>query len=372
MKILPFKAIYPNFELISSPDIFFDMVKHNYPEYVKNGFFHSTVQKSVYIFEIKSRKRTHIGLLACVDIDSYRKGEIVKHELTLASKEQTMTNLLLQRQAMVKPVLLGYEPNAQLEKTISALIKKHRPFFKVSFKEEKQAHFFYKIDREEAEKSLIDQFDQLIDKVYIADGHHRCSTSYKLHLAEKRKGNTNNRYRKLLCAFFPFDQLGIHDYNRVVDILNDFSPARVMALISLVFDIEVLKKGEKPKHKHVITMYINHEWYRLTWKASVFEKYKKSTVLLDAELLNKELLSKHLKIRDVRMDERIKYVDGISGVQGLVDKAVKSETRIGFCIYPVQIEELVKIADSKETLPPKSTWFEPRIKNGMIVKAFDE
>jgi len=141
-----------------------------------------------------------------------------------------------------------------------------------------------------------------------------------------------------------------------------------MARISQLFEIEVLEGPERPRQKHEISIFINKEWYRLSWKPEILETYKHLPVILDADLLNEKVLKEILNIKDVRTDQRIKYVEGQKGLDELRIKTIKNEHRVGFCLYPVSIEDLMKIADANFVLPPKSTWFEPRLKNGLIVQ----
>lgn len=368
MKIYPFQAIIPNFDLISSPELFFSTVKHDYPEYRANGFFRDTDSKAFYIYQIQTNVRSHLGLVACLDIEAYIEGRIIKHEHTLAAKEQTMMNLHLQRQAMVKPVLLGYQPLSELQSTLRKITKNQEPFFSVEFDEDEQWHHYYKVSDETLQAKLRNLFEQHVDRLYIADGHHRCSTMAKLFRTLSNTEKSENKYRHLLCALFPFDQLDIHDYNRVIEALGEISPTRLIAELSRVFEMKFLKKPSKPRKKHELTLYINHEWYRLNWRKSVLEKHAHRKVLLDTYLLNKEVIEKIIGFQDSGNDPRIKYVEGISGLQGFIDQSIRSSRRFGFCVYPISTNDWLEISDRSETLPPKSTWFEPRIRNGLIVK----
>ncbi len=365
MKIHPFRAYYPNLDKIPAPDTFFATVKFDFAEYFKKDYFHEATEDAFYICEIHTPSSVHTGFVASVDIEEYLNNRILKHEKTLTSTEENLTDLLVQRKAMIKPVLLTYKPNDKINK----LIKKSKsadPFFSVSFEQEQQDHIYYKI----SDPDLILAFEKALSvhtaKAYIADGHHRCSTSATLYQAMKKNRKTAKNYRYLLCAFFPFDQLVIHEYNRVVDLGGEISPTAFIAALASLCDIKLIKEPVKPHKKHEMTLYLNHEWYRVRWNKKVLKKYQDELVVIDAEILNKEVLEKILGIEDVRNDTRLSYVDGISGIEGLTEKAGKSAFRIGFCLYPIKISDLVVVADAGKTLPPKSTWFEPRVKNGLI------
>lgn len=367
MKIYPFNAIYPNLELIASPDSFFGAVRENYSELYKYGFFHHSSDTAFYILEILLGDRLHTGLLTCFNIEDYTKGRIVKHEQTIASSEQTMLKLILQRGAMVKPVLLCHPVIKEISKEIQKHKKKNKPFLELTMASGANHYKIYQVKAKDGEP-LAELYKSLVPKLYIADGHHRCSIAEKLlHLQGEKK---EKDYSMVLAAVFPFDQLDILDYNRVVELPYTIKLTRFMAEVSKVCNIKALGSPSKPVRKHDLTMYIDEDWYQLTWKEEVLRKYKKEPAVLDAHVLDKEILEGILGITDVRTDSRVDYVSGDQGATRVAEKAHATNHHIGFCIYPVQFAELVKVSDHHGTLPPKSTWFEPRMINGMIVKSY--
>jgi len=366
MTIYPFAALYPNNDLIGQPEPFFATVKNEFPKYRKQGIYKEESEEDIYVYDIITPTRLYSGVLTCIDIHDYIDGKIMPHESTLSAKERDMTSLFLERNAMIKPVLLSYKKNNTIEQIVSDA-HSAKPFYEVEIGNER--HVLYKLNNKDVLKKLSETFKYDVSKAYIADGHHRCATSAKLYQASNEEAQSN-AHKKFLCVLFPFDQLVIHDYNRIVDIVNIISPTMFMARISRLCEIKPLPKAAKPKRKFEMTMYILGEWYLLRWKNAVVTKYAIQSVILDGAILNREVLNKILDIKDVREDPRLKYVEGIAGVEGVVSKADKSLFRIAFCIYPVQMSEIVQIAEVHKTLPPKSTWFEPRIKNGLIGKAF--
>lgn len=367
MKIYPFQAIYPNVELIASTDSFFSTVRDDYTQYLMNGFFHQSPESSYYILEITSGNKKHSGLIVSLDINDYSKGKIVKHEKTIASSEQEMLKMLLHRGAMVKPVLLCHPEIKEISKEIQKLKKKKGPFLALSTTVGPHEYNLYQVSQKDGEE-LAQLYKSMVPKVYIADGHHRCSTGEKLYnLQGDKKGKD---YSHILAALFPFDQLDILDYNRIVQLPYNLKLTRFIAELSKVCDVQYIGKPEKPQRKHDITMCLQDEWYLLTWKDAVLKKYKKMPAVLDAALLDKEILEILLEIKDVRTDGRVDYVSGDQGPERVEEKARSSDHHVGFCIYPVQFDELVKVSDSGGTLPPKSTWFEPRMINGFVVKAY--
>ena len=368
MNIRPFKAIYPRLDLVSSPDVFFATVKHEFPNYHKSGFFVEHDEQALFIHDIQGKSRRFTGLIACADIKAYLDGQIVKHEETLELKEKMTIELLLERHAMIKPVLVMYREHPDIAAAIARAMQTD-PFFSVPFESEDETHDFYKISDPHEIDKLRSIFDEHVPKAYIADGHHRCATNAKLYQTVTDSEHHPLGLNDLLTVFLPMDELVVHDYNRVIEVLHEISPTLFLARVSALCDIEHMVVPAKPKVKHEITLYLDHEWYRLRWKPHVLDKYREELVMLDGAILNQEVLNDILNIEDVRNDNRLNYVQGISGIEGVMAKTQKSAFRIGFCIYPVSVEELVAVADAGDTLPPKSTWFEPRVKNGLIGKS---
>lgn len=371
MKIFPFQAWYPDFDLIASSDSFFGSVRDEYVTYKETGFFNQSKKDALFFYKIKSTTRSYVGLMCCTDVAEYENGNILKHEKTLAEKEQKMIQLLMQRKALVKPVLLAYPKVNPINKLITRYIEEKKPFYSTFFDQDKQEHFIWKVTDDKTLKKVAQLFDKHVETTYIADGHHRTTTMVLLNERLKNKPNTGN-YDQLMVVLFGSDQLDVFEYNRVIEGLNERSPAHFMARISQLFDIELLEKATKPTKKHQLSLFMNREWYLLTWKAEVLKEYESEKIILDVKLLNEKVLGGILGIKDVRFDQRIEYVSGTKGLRGLEKATVKSENRIGFYLYPVQLSELMSLADVHELLPPKSTWFEPRIKNGLVVKSLEK
>jgi uncharacterized protein (DUF1015 family) len=367
MHLHPFRAIYPNLALVSSPDAFFGNVKVEYPSYKKNGFFLECNEESLYVYRIIDPTRNYTGIVACVSIEDYLSGMIKKHENTLAAKEQQQTELLLARKAVVKPVLLAYPPVEAIGAFSNDLILSKKPFFEIYFELDKQLHQFWSVSDPGQIMLLKALFDQYVDSAYIADGHHRTATMAHMYEISKNQ-KKSPAYDRLLCAFFPSAELEIFDYNRVVEGLEDISLTTFMAHLSHVADIEVLKKPARPREKHELVMFVNNEWFRLRWRRRLMETFKCDEVLLDVQMLNELILERILEIDDVRSDERVKYIEGRQGIRAVSERVGKSINRVGFFLYPVAMDDFMRIADEGQTLPPKSTWFEPRMRNGVLVQ----
>jgi len=370
MRIKPFQAIHPNFDYITSMDAFFDRVKFDYLEYRNTGFFKKTAQESLFVLEITRGSKTHTGLIASVDIRDYSEGRIKRHENTLAAKEQQQMHLLISRNAVLKPVLVTYQDVGAINTLISNQKTSDQLFAEAAFEKSGEVHKLWQIRDGQTVRQLQDFFLDKVPATFIADGHHRCSTSAILY--DRMKGEDNSgHYLNLLTAFFPKSQLEVHDYNRIIEGLNEQSFSQFVAKLSMIFNIKPLKKGRKPKKKHELTIFFNNEWYSLEWRKKILDKYKSEPVILDATLLDRFVLEDILGIEDIRSDVRMKYVDGPSGLNEFRTKVLKNEKRIGFCLFPVELEDLIKVASANDVMPPKSTWFEPRIKNGLTVLEFE-
>lgn len=369
MHIRPFQAVFPVLEYITSADSFFNTVKEEYPDYYESGFFNKSSQDALYIYQIKQAARTFTGILASAAIQDYLEGHIKKHEHTLADKEQKQLQLLLRRKATVKPVLLTYPSIGIITEWISKYAEANEPFLSVQFESDGQVHQVWEIRDGQEIRLIQDLFEKHVPNAYIADGHHRTSTTALMH-QRMQTPEGDSPFDLLLCAFFPASEIEILDFNRVVDGLENLPVSVFMGRLAALFDIKILREAAKPTRKHELTMCLEKHWFRLRWRKKVLRRYNEEEVLLDTMLFNELVLRDILGIENVRDDLRIQYIEGPKGADGVEKKAIKSPTTIGFCLPPVTLEELMHIADANLVLPPKSTWFEPRMKNGLIVKDY--
>lgn len=367
MNIFSFNASLPKMKLIASADSFFATVREDYPLYRQNGFFDKLNHSSVFVYKISSSSGVHIGLLACADVEDYLNGKILRHENTLAPKEQEMINLLIQRKAMVKPVMIAHAINEELAKIYGKIIQSKEPVLTLNFESEGELHELWDVYKDKDIEKIQNIFENDISSVYIADGHHRTTTNAYLYKNLKNQDEAKS-FRKLLSGFFAFDQFIIYDYNRCVEALSDISATKFIAKLSKYFEIEPINVPALPSQKHQLTMFIQKEWYLLTWKEAVLKKYKNNCVLLDAELLDKIVFENILGISDRKSSGRIEYISGKKGIPGVLKYCRKDENNVGFFLVPVQMEEIVEYADKGKVMPPKSTWFEPRARNGIVVK----
>jgi len=371
MKIKPFRATYPNFDFIASPDSFCDDAKNSFREFQANGFFEKAPKDALYIYQIETDLRKHTGLIALNEVEDFFAGKVKKHEKTLSEREQQQMQLFLKWNAILKPVLLTYPPVSDISRWLENFTLANKPLYTTRFAKDRQTHRVWTVTEADDIRRLQSLFIDHVGGTYIADGHHRTTTVALLHERLKDK-NQEFDFDNLFCAFFAADQLDILDYNRVVEGLRDLSPTQFIVRMSKIFDLNVLAEPRKPLEKHEIIMYAQKEWYSLHWKKTVLESHALDRVVLDASLLNELVLDKILGITDVRTDTRIIYVEGARGLEGVRKTTHENDDHIGFVLYPVTFEDMMRMADAGESLPPKSTFFEPRLKSAMLVKMLKE
>lgn len=362
MKISPFKAVYPNLDLVPHSNDFFDSVKLRYDEYARMDLFKNTESEAIYIYQIKDdHKRKYTGIITCTDIQDYYDNKMLKHEKTIENKEDVQSILFQKRGAAIKPVLLTHPSVPELESLILEYIDSHKKFYVLGLGKEK--HRFWQITESDIIQKIQDLFNQKLPYAYIADGHHRSASFAALH--EKLK---TDKSRKMLTAYFPFKELEIKEQNRWITGLNGLSVETFLDHLKNLFKVKVLKKGVKPYAKFEMTMLLDGQWYQLNWKKSELKGFDKDFVLLDVHLLNEKILKAYLGIKNIRTDSRVAYLEGSKSISDIENYIQKSNTEgVCFCLYPVAFDDLQQVADSGGVLPPKSTFFEPRMKNGLLV-----
>lgn len=378
MKILPLKAVYPNLNQIPISNDFFDSVKFRYREYASQNMFEATHQDAIYIYQIKDRNmRKFTGLITCTDISDYFEDRMKKHEKTIISNEKTQSELLHLRGAAIKPVLLTYPSVSELNELIYKYLDTHKKFYVMELAGEK--HRFWQITEPEIIEQIQVIFEKKIPVTYIADGHHRSASFAALHQKIQ-----SEKTQKMLTAYFPVEELAIREQNRLVTDLNGLSPDAFLEKLRDYFKIKVLKKGVKPYAKLEMTMFLDNRWFQLNWRKSEIKGFAEGLVLLDVHLLNEKILKPILGIKNIRVDKRIKYIEGSKSINEIEQTvaSLATQTRpkasstvpncpVVFCMFPVEFEDLKQVADSGGVMPPKSTFFEPRMKNGLLVYEID-
>ncbi len=357
MQLYPFKAMLPKLEQIGDLQAFFPTVKSKYLKYKGQDLFETTDIPSIYLYEIKQvGRRAYRGIIATTDVQHYINKDIKGHEATITAKEQKQLKMLEKRKAQVKPILLTYRQVPVIDAWMEQQ-SRLKPSFQIAL--DGNQHTFWRIQNTVEVQILADFFQRHVPTTYIADGHHRAASATNLYLS-------NPQYDRIMTAFFSFKDLDILDYNRIVE--HPKMPVLLKHLHDL-FKVNKMVTPAKPKQKHQISFYYDKQWYSLKWKKNVLSKQTK--VVLDTDLLNSYVLKDLFNIQDIRTAPNIDYVGSAEGTKGIEQAVDKAPNRAGFCMYPVSLDDMAALVDLGEVLPPKSTWFEPRMLNGITVFSID-
>ncbi len=321
-----------------------------------------------YIYRQIMWGRVQTGIVAVTSIDEYIDGTIKKHEFTRVAKEQDRINNFDFCDANTAPIFLTYRKNDNINQMINNWIKFHKPEYNFT-SEDDITHIVWEIDSDEVNEAIEKEFKN-VEALYIADGHHRSASSVKVGL-KRREENPNydgsEEFNFFMSVIFPDEDLFIMDYNRVVKDLNGLTKDEFLNRISEKFEVEKAddKKPFRPMKEKTFGMYLDGEWYKLSAKKGIYDP-KDPVGSLDVSVLQENLLNPVLDIQDPRTDNRIDFVGGIRGVEEL-EKRVKEGFKVAFSMYPTTMKQLMDIADSGNVMPPKSTWFEPKLRSGIFV-----
>ena len=322
-------------------------------------------QDCYYVYELTMNGRSQTGLVGCAAIDDYLNNVIKRHEKTREEKEIDRINHVDICNAQTGPIFLAYRSQEIVNQVVDA-IKKNVPLYDFVAPDGVR-HRVWKIDRQNDIETLYNEFKK-IKSVYIADGHHRTASAVKVGLKrrEENPGYTGEEeFNFFLSVLFPHDQLMILDYNRVVKDLNGYSKDEFLTKISKDFLIEEIgSEPYKPIKKATFGMYLEGVWYKLTAKTEICSKDPVEG--LDVALLQNHLLTSVLNIKDIRTDKRIDFVGGIRGLKEL-EKRANSDMKVAFSMFPTSINELFEVSDADQLMPPKSTWFEPKLRSGLFI-----
>ncbi len=327
---------------------------------------------SFYLYRQVMKKHVQVGLVACVSAEEYRKDKIKKHELTRIEKEEDRLNHILSLKAQAGPVFLTYRSKNGINRIINKLIQ-GKPVYDFETADGIK-HTFWVVANMQDIEAIRTAFAG-IDALYVADGHHRSAAATRASevLRDKNPSHTGEEeYNYFLSVIFPHDQMYIMDYNRVVRDLNGLSGEDFLQAIQRKFLVREFARSEGycPKARHDFGMYLNSMWYRLSAIPGTWEELH-PTERLDVSILYNNLLKPILNIGDPRKDKRIDFVGGMRGIEGLEARVDTGEMAVAFTLFPTSIEDLLTIADAGEIMPPKSTWFEPKLRSGLVLHMLD-
>jgi len=349
----------------------YQKAKDNFAKLLKDGIFFQDKTDCLYIYQLTMNGKKQTGIVGCAAVDDYLNGVIKKHELTRPDKEEDRKNHVRVANMNAEPVFFAYPDLIELDEVVDVIIEADPEYDFVS--EDGIRHAFWVVNDANDVKNIIDLFSK-IPATYVADGHHRTAAA-ALVGKERRDANPNHtgkeEYNFFLAVHFPDNQLRIMDYNRVVKDLNGLTEVQLLDKIAENFEIENHEdETYRPDALHNFGMYLNQQWYSLTAKPGTFND-KDPIGVLDVTILSEKILEPIFNIKDLRTDKRIDFVGGLRGLGELEKRVDSGEMKVAFALYPVTMKQLIDIADTGNIMPPKTTWFEPKLRSGLVVHSLE-
>ena len=343
--------------------------KYNFQKFQDKKFLIQDTEAKYYIYAQTMNGKTQYGIVGAASCQDYIDGVIKKHELTRPDKEEDRKVLSRVLEANIEPVFFTYRAVPEIDAIVSDIVNNNEAEYDFT-SEDGFGHHFWSIENTETNIELEKLFKEKVPCTYVADGHHRTaaaagmSTEFK----DKNPNHTGKEpYNFFMAVHFPDNQLQIIDYNRVVKDLNDFTPAEFIAKVGESFIVnEISTDILKPKKLHDFSMYIAGKWYGLTAKEGTYDD-NNPIGSLDVSVLSKCILEPILNIKDLRTNTRIDFVGGIRGLGELSKRVDSGEMAVAFALFPVSMNQLMNIADTGNIMPPKVTWFEPKLRSGLVI-----
>ena len=351
----------------------YDKAVENFKLWKERGWLVQDEQEHYYIYAQTMNGRTQYGIAMCCHFEDYLSGAIKKHELTRPDKEEDRMIHVRNQKANIEPVFFTYPDDEQINAIVADVVTGNAPDYDFTAADGFGHHFWVVRDAEQNRR--ITELFAAIPALYVADGHHRTAAAARVG-QECMAANPNHTGAEEYCYFlavtFPASQLKIIDYNRVVRDLNGLSDEEFLCKLSESFEVE--KKGAEiytPQSLHNFSMYLAGEWYSLTAREGTYDDNDPIGVL-DVTVLSNLALDKVLGITDLRTSKRIDFVGGIRGLGELKHRVDSGEMKVAFALYPVSMQQLIDIADTGNIMPPKTTWFEPKLRSGVVIHSFEE
>lgn len=345
----------------------------NFRKFRENGWLVQDEEAKFYIYAQTMNGRTQYGIVGAAACEDYNRGIIKKHELTRPDKEEDRMVLTRYLNANIEPVFFSYRAVPEIDAIVGSLVK-NQPADYDFVAEDGFGHHFWTINDAGLNKKIEELFATKVPATYVADGHHRTAAAARIGL-EKKSQNPNHtgneEYNFFMAVHFPDNQLQIIDYNRVVKDLNGLSETELVEKLKENFDVELSgAEINKPSKLHEFSMYLSGKWYKLNAKPGTFNDNDPIGVL-DVTILSNLVLGQILGISDLRTSTRIDFVGGIRGLGALKKRVDSGEMKVAFALYPVSMQQLINIADSGNIMPPKTTWFEPKLRSGLVIHKLD-
>ncbi|MDR2834828.1 MAG: DUF1015 family protein [Bacteroidales bacterium] len=349
-------------------EIVYEKAVANFKKMQGNGWLVDEDKAKFYIYAQTMDSRTQYGIVGCAFCEDYFNGVIKKHELTRTDKEEDRMILTRYTNANIEPVFFSYKAVPEIDEIVNNIVKNKADYDFVA--EDGFGHHFWVINDDITNKRIEELFATKVPYTYVADGHHRTAAASRIGLERKQQNPNhtgNEEYNYFMAVHFPDSQLKIIDYNRVVKDLNGLSKEDFLNKLIEKFVVQDMgTEIYKPCSLHEFSMYIDGHWYKLNAKAGTYNDNDPLEVL-DVNVLSNHVLNKILGIEDLRTSKRIDFVGGIRGLGELQKRVDKGEMKVAFALYPVSMDQLINIADSGNIMPPKTTWFEPKLRSGFVI-----
>ncbi len=347
----------------------YDQSLANFNKFKQQGWLVSDDQPKLYIYAQTMDGRTQYGIAGAAFCEDYKNGIIKKHELTRPDKEDDRMVHVNTLNANAEPVFLSYRAVPEIDAIVSQITSSQKPEYDFT-SADGFGHKFWVIDDAETNARIEKLFAEKVPALYVADGHHRTAAAARVGIERKAKNPAHKGdedYNYFLAVIFPDDQLKIMDYNRVIKDLNGLTDKEFMGKLAQSFTIKDCgTETYKPRQLHQMSLYIDHHWYCLDAKPGTYDD-SDPIGALDVTILTKQVLEPLLGITDLRTSKRIDFVGGIRGLDELKRRVDDGEMKCAFAMYPVSMSQLLTIADTGNIMPPKTTWFEPKLRSGLVV-----
>jgi uncharacterized protein (DUF1015 family) len=347
----------------------------NLKRFISEGILVQDSEEKLYVYKQVMGRHEQVGLVAVASVDAYEKGLIKKHEYTRPVKEDDRVAHMDALNAQVGPVFLTYKSKTVIDLLIDKVTLTVPEY---EFDAEDGTHHVFWVIEDLALSADIEAQFAKVDCLYVADGHHRSAAASRVkHLNAKRNGDHvgDEPYNFFLVVLFPHDQMQILDYNRVVKDLNGHSDVEFLSALAKSFAVQPVADAAeaRPRQEKEFALYLSGQWYKLVANSALMDSIDASDPVkrLDVSLLQDSIFTPHLNILDQRTDKRVDFVGGIRGLAGLEKRVDSGECKVAFALHATSIESLMDIADAGEVMPPKSTWFEPKLKSGLVVHLLD-
>jgi uncharacterized protein (DUF1015 family) len=344
----------------------YEKAKENLQAFMSRNILFRESKPCYYIYRLTMNGKSQTGLVCGSSVDDYENDLIKKHEFTRPEKELDRINHIKTTGAQTGNVFLAYKNIDAIDALINKWTAEKNPQYDF-VADDKIQHSIWIVNDDTTIKNITDLFKTYAPCTYIADGHHRAASAAKVRSALGKKATPNADY--FLTTLFPSNQLYIMDYNRVIKDLNGLSADEFLKKLEEKFTIEKKEKAYRPEALHQFGLYMNNQWYKLTSKPGTYTE--DPIGILDITILQENVLAPILGIKDQRTDKRIDFIGGIRGLEELEKRVKSGEMVLAISLFPVSIEQLFNIADSGNTMPPKSTWFEPKLRDGLLTHLID-